>query len=153
MLHSAVLWLIKGYCLLDLRVSSMLTAKIWHVRISSWLSCTRCLILSHFSRFSRRRWCLVNHAVVVGGDQSGGADELVVLVVAEASFGHGGEGHVVVLQNGQAILLLLLLHVKHFPQLLQVLQLAEGLQHHQHDDQTQEQVHWGDGRTHRWRKG
>lgn len=61
-----------------------------------------------------------------------------VLIVG--SFGHRSEGQVVVLQNGEAVLRLLLLQVEHLPQLLQLLQLAEGLQHHQHDDQTQDQV-------------
>lgn len=84
---------------------------------------------------------LVGHAVVAGGDQSGGADELVAPVSAQGPLGHGGEGQVVLLQDGQAVLRLLLLHVEHLPQLLELLQLAEGLQHHQHDDQAQDQVH------------
>lgn len=84
---------------------------------------------------------LVGHAVVAGGDQSGGADEMVALVFAQGPLGHGGEGQVVVLQDGQAVLRFLLLHVEHLPQLLELLQLAEGLQHHQHDDQAQDQVH------------
>lgn len=45
-------------------------------------------------------------------------------------------------QNGEAVLLLLFLQVEHLPQLLQLLQLTEGLQHHQHDYQPQDQVHW-----------
>lgn len=62
------------------------------------------------------------------------------LRVSCGSVGHSIEGQVVVLQDGEAVLLLVLLQVEHLPQLLQLLQLAEGLQHHQHDDQTQEQV-------------
>lgn len=56
----------------------------------------------------------------------------------------GGEGQLVMLQDGQAVLGLLLLQVEHLPQLLQLLQLTEGLQHHQHDHQPQEEVHWED---------
>lgn len=98
------------------------------------------------SHFFLRLDELVGHAVLAGGDQSGGADELVALVFAQGRLGHGGEGQVVVLQDGQAVLRLLLLHIEHLPQLLELLQLAEGLQHHQHDDQAQDQVHW-------WRRG
>ena len=61
-----------------------------------------------------------------------------ILIVG--SFGHSGEGQVVVLQNGEAVLRLFLLQVEHLPQLLQLLELAEGLQHHEHDYQTQDQV-------------
>lgn len=64
----------------------------------------------------------------------------MALVFAQGPLGHGGEGQVVVLQDGQAVLRLLLLHVEHLPQLLELLQLTEGLQHHQHDDQAQDQV-------------
>lgn len=56
------------------------------------------------------------------------------------SAGHSREGQVVMLQNGQVVLRLLLLQVEHLPQLLQLMQLTEGLQHHQHDYQTQDQV-------------
>lgn len=52
-----------------------------------------------------------------------------------------GEGQVVVLQDGKAVPRLLLFQVEHLPQLLQLLQLAESLQDHQHDDQAQDQVH------------
>lgn len=44
------------------------------------------------------------------------------------------------LQDGEAVLRLLLLQVEHLPQLLQLLQLTEGLQHHQHDYQAQDQI-------------
>lgn len=78
----------------------------------------------------------------MGRDQSGDANKRLgfVLPLACSSFGHSGKGQVVVLQNGEAVLWLLLLQVEHFPQLFQLLQLTEGFQHHQHDDQTQDQV-------------
>lgn len=44
------------------------------------------------------------------------------------------------LQNGEAVLGLLLLQVEHLPELLQLLQLAEGLQYHQHDYQAENEV-------------
>lgn len=44
------------------------------------------------------------------------------------------------LQNGHAVLRLLLLQVEHLPELLQLLQLTEGLQHYQHHNQAQDQV-------------
>lgn len=86
--------------------------------------------------------CLLDHGIVIGRDQSWNANKRLgfALTVSRGSVGHGGEGQVVVLQNGEAVLRLLLLQVEHLPQLLQLLQLAEGLQHHQHDYQTQDQV-------------
>lgn len=61
-------------------------------------------------------------------------------VLLLGSFGHSSEGQVIMLQDGEAVLRLLLLQVEHLPQLLQLLQLTEGLQHHQHDYQAQDQI-------------
>lgn len=100
-------------------------------------------LLSYFPSFVRCFLCrLLDHRIIVRRGQSWDTNKRLgfVLSVGRGSVGHGGEGQVVVLQNGEAVLRLLLLQVEHFPQLLQLLQLAEGLQHHQHDDQTQDQV-------------
>lgn len=43
--------------------------------------------------------------------------------------------------DGKTVLGLLLLQVEHLPQLLQLLQLTEGFQHHQHGNQTEEEIH------------
>lgn len=51
--------------------------------------------------------------------------------------------------DGQAVLGLLLLQIEHLPQLLQLLQLTEGLQHHQHGNQTEEEIHCGTQREER----
>lgn len=95
-------------------------------------SLVRCLLLR-----------LLYHRIIIGRGQSRDANKLLgfFVVVGCGSVGHGGEGQVVVLQNSHAVLWLLLLEVEHFPQLFQLLELAEGLQHHQHDYQTQDQVH------------
>lgn len=75
---------------------------------------------------------------------------------------HGREGQVVVLQDGQSVLRLFLLQVEHLAQLLELLQLTERLQDHQHGDQTQQEVDWrendggggrGEGRKERRRRG
>lgn len=94
--------------------------------------------------FNRRLLCrcLLDHGIINRRDQGWDADKRLgfVLTVGRGSFGHSSEGQVVVLQNGEAVLRLLLLQVEHLPELLQLLQLAEGLQYHQHDYQTQDQV-------------
>lgn len=94
-------------------------------------SFVRCLLLR-----------LLDHRVIIGRGQSRDTNKLLgfFFTVGCGSVGHGGEGQVVVLQNSDAVLRLLLLEVEHFPQLFQLLKLAEGLQHHQHDYQTQDQV-------------
>ena len=85
---------------------------------------------------------LADHGVVAGRGEDGGAE--VELVGARGgALGDGGEGEVVVLQDGQAVLGLLLLQVEHLPQLLQLLQLAERLQDDQHHDEAQQEVDWG----------
>ena len=87
---------------------------------------------------------LLDHGVVSPGRGQHRHTEKVpgfVLVRGGGDDG-GGEGQLVVLQDGQAVLGLLLPQVEHLPQLLQLLQLAEGLQHHQHDHQPQQKVHW-----------
>lgn len=88
------------------------------------------------------RLCLLDHGVIIGRGQSWDANKRLglVFIVDCGSVGHRSEGQLVMLQNGEAVVWLLLLQVEHLPQLLQLLQLAEGLQHHQHDDQTQDQV-------------
>lgn len=98
--------------------------------------------LSSFNRCLLCR-CLLDHGIVVGRHQTRHANKRLcfALGVDDGSVGHGGEGQVVVLQDGEAVLGLVLLQVEDLPQLLQLLQLAEGLQHHQHDNQTQDQVH------------
>lgn len=87
---------------------------------------------------------LLYHGIVSAGrGQHRDAQEVAGLVLVGGRGHHGGgEGQLVVLQDGQAVLGLLLLQVEHLPQLLELLQLAEGLQHHQHHHQAQQQVHW-----------
>lgn len=51
--------------------------------------------------------------------------------------------------DGQTVLGLLLLQIKNCPQLLQLLQLTESLQHHQHGNQTEEEIHCGTRREER----
>lgn len=51
--------------------------------------------------------------------------------------------------DGQAVLGLLLFQIENLPQLLQLLQLTEGLQHHQHGNQTKEEIHCGTQREER----
>lgn len=86
--------------------------------------------------------CLLDHGIVIGRGQSWDTSKGLsfLFTVPCGCAGHSSEGQVIVLQNGEAILPLVLLQVEYFPQLLQLLQLTEGLQHHQHDDKTQDQV-------------
>lgn len=101
----------------------------------------------HLSTFSSLNKCLhhrslLDHGIVVGRGQSRDANKRLglVLTLGRATVGHRGEGEVIMFQNGEAVEWLLLLQVEHFPELLQLLQLTEGLQHHQHDYETQDQV-------------
>lgn len=100
---------------------------------------TPTLTFSSFRRCLLCR-CLLDHGIVVGRAQSRDTNKRMGFILMLGSFGHSSEGQVIMLQDGEAVLRLLLLQVEHLPQLLQLLQLAEGLQHHQHDYQAQDKI-------------
>lgn len=90
---------------------------------------------------------LVDHGVIsTRRGQHGDTNEGYVLSLVPLErggvglVGHGGEGQMVVLQYCQAVLWFLLLQIEHLPQGLQLLQLTEGLQDNQHNNQAQEEV-------------
>lgn len=65
---------------------------------------------------------------------------LLVLLHPSRLVHDGGEGQLVVFYDVHLILFLVLLHVEHFSELLQFVELTEGFQNHQHGDKTKEQV-------------
>lgn len=57
---------------------------------------------------------------------------LLVVLHAGGLVRDGGEGQLVVLNDVHLVLVLVLLHVEHFPEFFQLMEFTEGFQNHQH---------------------
>lgn len=65
---------------------------------------------------------------------------LPILLWAGSLVGNGGEGQLVVLYDVDPILVLVFLHVEHFSELFQLVELTEGFQNYQHGNEAKEEV-------------
>lgn len=75
------------------------------------------------------------HGAVRGGRRLRRHKGLVLLLVLLHAGGlvrDGGEGQLVVLHDVHLVLVLVLLHIEHFPEFFQLVQFTEGFQNHQH---------------------
>lgn len=67
---------------------------------------------------------------------------LPILLRAGSLVGNGGEGQLVVLYDVDPILVLVFLHVEHFSEFFQLVELTEGFQNYQHGNEAKEEVTW-----------
>ena len=65
---------------------------------------------------------------------------LPVLLQAGCLVCDGREGQLVVLDDVYSILVLVLLHVEHFPEFFQLVEFAEGFQNYQHGNEAKQKV-------------
>lgn len=85
---------------------------------------------------------VVHRAILMGG-WLGGHERLVLLLIllqAGRLLSDGGKGQLVMLHDVNLILILVFLHIEHFPEFLQLMELTEGFQDDQHGNESEEKV-------------